>query len=106
MSTAQLTLYWCDLCGYGGRSASAHWFESFPGGVVLCRWCSQVGPVRLEGGGHRVEFTAGSWSCSCGGEFWGAPLLAPRHVVEVVPDLLLATANIHVNAGPVELAAS
>lgn len=96
MATTQITQTICDLCGYGGAWTRAGDFQRF-GSVDLCRWCADDRPMtRLECGCHVVTFVAESWSCSCGGSYV-RPFFLPAMVRDAVPNMLNATANIHVN---------
>lgn len=101
----------CDLCGYGGPYARPEDFTARPGDVDLCRWCmGGFDPPRgdswaIESGGHLVTAAGGAWTCSCGVTSLRMKLavaLSLRnrgalHVLDAVPNLLHATASIHVN---------
>lgn len=97
MSRTQVTEVRCDLCNYGGPYTRPEDFQRF-GDVDLCKWCADDQPkTRLECGRHVVTFTADSWSCSCG-EVYRRPLFFLSRVAAVVPNLLNATANAHVES--------
>jgi len=95
MSTTKVNVTTCDLCGYGGAWTRPEDFHAF-GDVDLCRWCADDRPVtRMECGGHVVTFSAESWECSCG-ERYVRPFFLPAKVRAAVPNMLNATASIHV----------
>jgi len=101
VSTTKVDVTTCDLCGYGGAWTSAEDFQQFAGDVDLCRWCADDRPFlagqTLECGRHLVTFTEESWSCSCG-ERYARVLFLLNRVRSAVPNIVLATANNHVQS--------
>ena len=98
MSRTQVTQTSCDLCTYGGPWTRPEDFRQFANGVDLCKWCADDRPKAwLECGQHRIEFTAESWECSCG-ERYSRPLFLMPGVRDAVPNMLNATANMHVQS--------
>lgn len=100
MSRRQTTETRCDLCGHGGPWTRPEDFQTFDG-VDLCKWCADTNRKReLSSGGHTVTFTEDDWTCTCGVTYDDClPMfgLVYRPVWDVVPNVLNATSNFHVN---------
>jgi hypothetical protein len=97
MSRVKVEQLTCDLCGYGGPFSRLEDFWSL-GDVDLCRWCSE-GPARAGSttacGKHELTFGEDTWTCSCG-EHYRWPWTVSGRVLNVVPSIVRATANGHV----------
>jgi len=100
VSTTKVDVTSCDLCGYGGAYTRPQDFHRILD-VDLCHWCAAPGPVRagatLSSGRHVVTFTEDSWSCSCG-QVYRRPIFLMPNVRDAVPNIVLATANNHVQS--------
>lgn len=88
----------CDLCGYEGRPDL---FTLVQERFDFCRWCMSGPVLRSECGGHIVDVTDGTWSCSCGKTHERIVETLRAHGVTpaalgAVPHLTSATAALHV----------
>lgn len=97
MSAVVCTTYTCDFCGYGGPFSRAEGFTHHPGGIDLCRWCSDPKQIRsMECGRHAITFADDAWSCTCGEAYSPfVEVVTPTRVRNALPNIVLATAYVH-----------